>query len=50
MKPLKMKLYKAEVNGQWLPVWAESLETALEAAELTYGKKAVGRVRPEVTQ
>lgn len=46
----KMKLFKAEVHGQWVPVWARSLDEALEAAELTYGPENVERVRPEVVQ
>lgn len=45
----KMKLFKAEVHGQWVPVWARDLDEALEAAELTYGPENVGRVKPEVT-
>lgn len=50
----KMKLFKVTVEIhkeiQEVPVWAESLETALEAADLTYGEDNVRRVRPEVTQ
>ncbi|WYW04462.1 RNA polymerase inhibitor [Pseudomonas phage vB_PpuP-Mudajogi] len=50
----KMKLFKAtvKVRGEIeeVPVWAESIETALEAADLTYGEDNVYRLRPEVTQ
>ncbi|MGV8919564.1 MAG: host cell RNA polymerase inhibitor [Pseudomonas sp.] len=50
----KMKLFKVTVKQggemQEVPVWAESLETALEAADLTYGEDNVYRVRPEVSQ
>lgn len=53
-KDLKMKLFKVTVKlkGQIeeVPVWAESVDTALEAADLTYGEDNVYRVRPEVTQ
>ena len=45
----KMKLFKAEVHGQWVPVWARNVDEALEAAELEYGPENVDRVRPEVT-
>lgn len=45
----KMKLYTAEVHGQWVPVWARNLDEALEAAELEYGPENVDRVKPEVT-
>lgn len=44
----KMKLFKAEVHGQWVPVWARNLDEALEAAELEYGPENVDRVKPEV--
>lgn len=46
----KMKLFKAEVHGTWVPVWARNVDEALEAAELEYGPENVGRVKPEVTQ
>jgi hypothetical protein len=53
-RDMKMKLFKAtvKVRGEIeeVPVWAESLETALEAADLTYGEDNVYRLRPEVTQ
>lgn len=45
----KMKLFKAEVRGQWVPVWARNVDEAAEAAGLEYGEDNVGRVRPEVT-
>lgn len=45
----KMKLFKAEVHGTWVPVWARNVDEATEAAELEYGPENVGRVRPEVT-
>lgn len=44
----KMKLFKAEVHGQWVPVWARNLDEALEVAELEYGPENVDRVKPEV--
>lgn len=47
---MKMKRYSAEVNGEWVPVWAHDLDEAVEVAEATYGAKAVGRVRPVVEQ
>lgn len=50
----KMKLYKAKVvvlgEVQEVPVWAESIETALEVADAEYGEDNVLRLRPEVTQ
>ncbi|WYW04363.1 RNA polymerase inhibitor [Pseudomonas phage vB_PpuP-Kurepalu-2] len=50
----EMKLFKAtvKVRGEIeeVPVWAETIEVALEAADLTYGEDNVYRLRPEVTQ
>jgi len=50
----KMKLFKVTIKQRGeieeVPVWAESIETALEAADLIYGEDNVYRVRPEVTQ
>lgn len=50
----KMKLFKAtvKVRGEMeeVPVWAESIETALEVADMEYGEDNVYRLRPEVTQ
>lgn len=43
------KLFKAEVYGQWVPVWATDLDHALALVELEYGEKNVGRVKQEVT-
>jgi hypothetical protein len=36
--------------AQEVPVWARTIEEALEAADLEYGEDSVRRVRPEVTQ
>lgn len=49
----RMKLFKATIKDedgevQVVPVWAQDLDTAYEAAEAEYGE--VERVRPEVTQ
>lgn len=43
------KKYLAEVYGEWLPIYAPTLEEALGEAELEYGADNVQRVRPEVT-
>lgn len=54
MKDMKMKLFKAtvKVNGEIeeVPIWAETIDTALEVADLEYGEDNVYRLRPEVTQ
>ncbi|QJD54607.1 putative host RNA polymerase [Pseudomonas phage MR1] len=54
MKDMKMKLFKAKVQiageVQEVPIWAESIDTALEVADLEYGEDNVLRLRPEVTQ
>ncbi|UMO76090.1 putative host RNA-polymerase inhibitor [Pseudomonas phage P413] len=54
MKDLKMKLFKAtvKVHGEIeeVPIWAESIDTALEVADLEYGEDNVYRLHPEVTQ
>ena len=48
----EMKLYKVEVTlmgePEEVPVYATSLDDALEQAEATYGADTVGRVRPVV--
>lgn len=44
-----MKLFKAEVGNEWVPIYAKDLDEALALAEEEYGAAAVGRVRPEVT-
>lgn len=44
-----MVKYLAEVHGDWLPVYAESLEEALEAVSAEYGEDNIGRVKMEVT-
>lgn len=53
-KDLTMKKYLARVTvggqTQEVPIWAESIETALEVADLEYGEDNVQRLRPEVTQ
>ncbi|QNJ57451.1 RNA polymerase inhibitor [Pseudomonas phage Waldo5] len=53
-RDLKMKLFKATVlvKGQVeeVPIWAESIETALEVADAEYGEDNVTRLRPEVTR
>ena len=53
-RDLKMKLFKATVKFrgeiQEVPIWAESIETALEVADEEYGEDNVHRLRPEVTQ
>lgn len=50
----KMKLFKVtvEVRGQReeVPMWARTIDEALEAADNEYGEDNVYRVRPEVTQ
>jgi hypothetical protein len=43
-----LKQFSAEVNGQWVPLWAHNLDEALEVAEVTYGPQNVGRVRAVV--
>lgn len=47
---MKLKQFSAEVNGQWVPLWAHNLDEALEVAEVTYGPQNVARVRTVVTQ
>lgn len=50
----KMKLFKVivELRGerQEIPMWALTIDEALEAADNEYGEDNVYRVRPEVTQ
>lgn len=41
-----MRKYQAEVGRDWMNVWANSLDEALEKANENWGAKAVGRVRP----
>lgn len=43
----KEKKYRAEVFGCWVPVYAASLDEALEKAELEYGKIHVKRVKED---
>lgn len=53
-RDMKMKLFKATVRVRGeieeVPVWAESIETALEVVDAEYGEDNVYRLRPEVTQ
>lgn len=44
----ELKRYSAEVNGEWVPLWAHNLDEALEVAEVTYGPQNVARVRTVV--
>lgn len=50
----KMKLFKVTVwihrQREEVPMWARTIDEALEAADLEYGEDNVYRVRPEVTQ
>lgn len=49
---LATKLYKVEITlmgeSEEVPVYATSLDDALEQAEAAYGPDTVGRVRPTV--
>lgn len=50
----KMKKFLVTVGRGYgveeVPVWARTIEEALEAADLEYGEDSVFRIRPEVPQ
>lgn len=53
MKSQEMKLFKALVTiggeVQEVPMWARTIDEALEALDNEYGEDAVMRLRPEVS-